>query len=113
MMLVIANLSYCLTRVEGLTGSALLLITEELEAAVAENASLRGQVARGGALKEQLGQLLERLKHARTECEEAAAQRDAALADAARLQQRVCPHSTALLLRSACAVIASWRLDLV
>lgn len=62
---------------------------EELEAAVAENRALRAQAARSATLKEQHAQLLQRLRGERERADAAVAQRDAALHEAAALQQRV------------------------
>jgi uncharacterized protein YerC len=59
---------------------------------VAENASLRGHAQRGSRLKEQCDQLLESLRGARASHDALSADRDAARAENATLQQRVRVH---------------------
>ena len=56
---------------------------------MAENAALRAQAARSASLQAQHAQLLERLRGARGAAQAASVQRDAALADAGALQERV------------------------
>ena len=69
--------------------AAFVLQTEELEAAVGENAALREAVLRGGRAKEQVDQLLEALRKERDAHASAAQQAQRAQEDNARAQQRV------------------------
>lgn len=76
--------TYCI-RIE----AAFLFYTEELEAAVGENAALREAVLRGGRAKEQVDQLLEALRKERDAHASATQQAQRAQEDNARAQQRV------------------------